>query len=306
MLISRAVTAEYSSLRSAVTTNLLGEFNGLMAEIVNAPVEIQREALFEVLPAVAETHLQATSAVSAAFFTGLAEMQDLPKLVLPDVLEPSVPEFWRSLIGWGSSDRVLERGGAVLMYSLIAGGLTRRMSIAAADTMIGNAAIQTTQMRAQRVPQPGCCAWCGMLASRFAAYTSEASAGKVSGRGVPIERNYLPDGRRRSGGQARGIRPRGSQAIGEDFHDHCQCEVVVVTEENEVQLQANADRYYDAFRDAQDVVEGQLTRVSDDWMSLDGSRHSKYYDVDENDDVVSAEQRVKMIVASMRQELNVR
>ncbi|POH58274.1 hypothetical protein [Arthrobacter glacialis] len=302
MLISREVTAEYRSMRDTVTSNLLTEFGGLMTEVITAPAAVQREAIFEVLPALAETHLQATSAVSAAFFSGLAEMQDLPKLVLPDVLEPSVPEFWRSLIGWGSSDRVLERGGAALMYSLIAGGLTRRMSMAAADTMIGNAAIQTTPMRSQRVPQPGCCAWCGMLASRFAAYTSEASAGKVSGRGIPVGQGRGKGSR----GRGRGLKPRGSQAIGEDFHDHCQCEVVVVTEENEVQLQADADRYYDQYRDAADKINDGLTLTSTDYKLADGSIKSKYTWVHDEAGATTPESRTSMIVASMRQELNVR
>lgn len=302
MLISSAVTGEYRATREAVTNNLLTEFGGLMREVATAPVETQVEALFDVVPVLAETHLQATSAVSAAFFTGLAEMQDLPKLVTPDVLEPSLPNFWRSLLGWGSSDRVLERGGAALMYSLIAGGLTRRMSMAAADTMIGNAAIQTTAMRSQRVPQPGCCAWCGMLASRFAAYTSAESAGKVGGRGIPVGQGKGKG----SYGRGRGLKPRGSQAIGEDFHDHCQCEVVVVTEENEVQLQADADRYFEAYRDGYDKADAGLVRVVKSYKTADGSLKNKYSWADNDGAPVSPEGRIKMIVAAMRDDLGVK
>lgn len=302
MLISSAVTREYRVARATVSDNLLSEFDGLVAEVASAPVATQREALFDVLPDLAETHLQATSEVSAAFFTGLAEMQELPKLITPDVLAPSLPDFWRSLIGWGSSDRVLERGGVALMYSLLSGGLTRRLSMAAADTMIANAAIQETAMRSQRVPQPGCCAFCGMLASRFAAYTSQEAAGKVVGRGIPVGQGRGKGSRGRGGG----LKPRGSRAIGEDFHDHCRCEVVVVTEENEVQLQADANRYYDEYRNSADKINDGLTLVSKQYKLPDGSLKNKYTWVHDEVGPTTADSRTKMIVAAMRQELNVR
>jgi len=302
MLISREVTDEYRAARSAVSDNLLSEFDGLAAEVAATPVETQREAMFDVLPDIAETHLQATSQVSAAFFTGLAEMQDVPKLVTPDVLEPSPSELWRSLIGWGSSDRVLERGGIALMYSLISGGLTRRLSMAAADTMIANASIQETRMRAQRVPQPGCCAFCGMLASKFAGYTSQESAGKVVGRGVPVGQGKG----RGSYGLGRGLKPRGSRAIGEDFHDHCRCEVVVVTEENEVQLQADADRYYNEYRDAAGKVNSGYERRVTTYKLKDGTLKNKYEWIDAKGRNRDHKERTSDIVAAMRQNLDVR
>lgn len=304
MLISSAVVKEYRDTRDVVTNNLLTEFNGLVAEVASTSVEVQREALFEVLPTVAETHLQATSEVSAAFFTGLADLQEVPKLITPDVLEPSAPNFWRSLIGWGSSDRVLEQGGALLMFSLISGGLTRRLSMAAADTMVANAEIQTGNWHAQRVPQPGCCAFCGMLASRFGFYT-EKSAGKVAGRGVPVGQGR-GGGRIGSKGRGRGLKPRGAQAIGEDFHDFCRCEVVAITDDNYVQLQADAARYYEQYRESKDKIDDSLTRVSDDWMSSNGDRHSRYYSVDANDDEKTHKQQLSMVLADMRKNLNVR
>lgn len=77
---------------------------------------------------------------------------------------------------------------------------------------------------------------------------------KVAGRGVPIERNYAADGRRRSGGQARGIRVRGSRRIGQDFHDDCKCKAVPVFNDNYVEMQADADKYYDAYGAAREEV----------------------------------------------------
>ena len=45
------------------------------------------------------------------------------------------------------------------------------------------------------------------------------------GAGVPV----TPDGeKRKRGGQGKGIKPRGSRRLGEDYHDNCYCTVTAV------------------------------------------------------------------------------
>lgn len=140
-----------------------------------------------------------------------------------------------------------------------------------------------------------------MLASRGAAYTAE-TGGKVVGRGVPVGQ-----GRGRgSKGRGRGIKPRGSQRIGEDFHDHCRCKVVILTDKNEAELQATAEKYYDAYADAYKATGKNVERNVISYMDTAGNRHNLYEWVDEGGDVLSDKQRRNRIVAEMRESLGVK
>lgn len=80
----------------------------------------------------------------------------------------------------------------------------------------------------RRVSDGSPCSFCAMLVARGDAYTSEEAALHVVGRGTSTDRNTRADGRRRRGGQAKGIKPRGTRGLGEKFHNNCGCTVVEV------------------------------------------------------------------------------
>ncbi|MFE3572387.1 hypothetical protein ACFXON_23480, partial [Bacillus subtilis] len=77
------------------------------------------------------------------------------------------------------------------------------------------------------------CAFCALMASRGAVYTSEAAAERVVGRGKEMS---LADRRARAAGHSRvnghtaagGKRTRGTQALGDRYHDFCNCVAVEV------------------------------------------------------------------------------
>lgn len=300
MLIPYSATQSYSLLRSALSDAALVDLDKIMRAVADEPPAVQREAMMDLLPALGNQYASATGEVAAVFSGELMDLQDVKKPVAPETLALPPVQSWFALAGFGLSDRTLERGGMMLAYSLIAGGLTKRLTEFAADTMIGNAGLQSTPMRAQRVPKSGCCAFCGMLASRGAVYSQESGL-KVGGRGVPIG-----EGRGRgSKGRGLGVKTRGSQAIGEKFHDHCRCEVVVVTEKNEVQLQADADKYYEAYRESSDKVNAGLTmRVTD--VSTEERLKNKYEWVNAKGEARNAKERTADIVAAMRLDLGVK
>lgn len=300
MLIPYSATQGYSLLRAALSDAALVELDRLMRSVANESSAVQREAMMDLLPVLGNQYASATGEVAAVFSGELMELQEVKRPVAPETLALPPAQSWYALAGFGTSDRVMERGGMMLAYSLIAGGLTKRLTEFAADTMIGNAGIQSTPMRAQRVPKTGCCAWCGMLASRGAVY-SEESGLKVGGRGVPVGQGKGKG----SKGRGRGVKTRGSQAIGEKFHDHCRCEVVVVTEKNEVQLQADADKYYEAYRESADKVNDGLTlKVTD--VSTEERLKNKYEWVNADGEARNAKERTADILAAMRLDLGVK
>lgn len=300
MLIPYSVTQGYSLLRSRLSDAALVELDRLMRSVAGESPAVQREAMMDLLPALGNQYASATGEVAAVFSGELMELQEVKKPVAPEKLALPPAQSWFALAGFGLSDRTMERGGMLLAYSLIAGGLTKRLTEFAADTMIGNASIQSVSTSAARVPKPGCCAWCGMLASRGAVYSTE-SAGVVGGRGVPVEQGKG----RGSFGKGRGIKTRGSRAIGESFHDHCRCEVVALTTGNEAQLQADADRYYEAYRESADKVNDGLTlKVTD--VSTEERLKNNYEWVNADGEARNAKERTADIVAAMRLDLGVK
>lgn len=300
MLIPYSVTQSYSLLRAALSDAALVDLDKIMRAVANESQAVQREAMMDLLPALGNQYASATGEVAAVFSGELMELQDVKKPVSPETLALPPAQSWYALAGFGLSDRTLERGGMLLAYSLISGGLTKRLTEFAADTMIGNGGIQNVPFSAQRVPRPGCCAFCGMLASRGAVYSTE-SAGVVGGRGVPVGQGKG----RGSKGRGRGIKTRGSRAIGESFHDHCRCEVVALTAGNEAQLQADADKYYEAYRESADKVNDGLTlKVTD--VSTKERLKNKYEWVNAKGEARNAKERTADILAAMRIDLGVK
>lgn len=74
-----------------------------------------------------------------------------------------------------------------------------------------------------RQAAPGACAFCAMVATRDAAYVSEAAALTVVGRGTAKRFDGTRADTRR-----RGLRSRGSRSLGQKFHDFCKCTAVPV------------------------------------------------------------------------------
>lgn len=119
----------------------------------------------------------------------------------------------------------------------------------------------------QRMAQPGCCAFCAMLASRGAVY-SEDTVTKVVGRGVPLGRDVEGnriDGKSR-GRTGKGIKARGARPIGEDYHDKCRCVGVAVHAGRVQQMDAAAERWYEIYRDAKDSALTQFEWGMEQWL----------------------------------------
>jgi len=295
MMIPYSLIDAYSALRKRISDAAMEDLDALMLSVLSEAPRVQREALRDVLPELGDRYVGATSMVAAEFFNELMSLQEVAKPVAADTLLLEDPNRWRSLVDWSADDYVFERLGADAVYSRIAGGLTKTLTEAAADTMIGNAEIQRDDYySAQRVPKPGCCAFCSMLASRGAEYT-ERSASGVVGRGRPIGSHRL----------AKGIRPRGSRKLGEKFHDYCRCEVVILTRDNAAELQAEADKHLEAYRRAsKNADEGRELRWRETRLK-DGTLKKKHYWVKDGRQHTAAN-KTSDILAAMRAELGIK
>lgn len=117
-------------------------------------------------------------------------------LEAPRVVDSMTMEVADAIAGWAQAG---DSPHAVLRRAAIS--TTRHLRNASRDTVAQSAVIAGTGWC--RVPRPGCCAFCLMLASRGAVYSSRDTALKVG-----------------AGHRKRGRRPSGSR-----YHDNCGCMV---------------------------------------------------------------------------------
>lgn len=295
MMIPSSVLGSYSSLRKVISDAAMDDLDSLMVSVLPESPRVQREALRDVMPDLGDRYVGATSMVAAEFFDELMSLQDVAKPVRADTLLVEDPNRWRSLVDWSAADYVFERLGADAVFSRLAGGLTKILTEAAADTMIGNAEQQLDNFySAQRVPQPGCCAFCSMLASRGAVYTERSATGVV-GRGTPI-------GSHRS---AKGIRPRGSRKLGEQFHDYCRCDVVILTQDNQAELLAIQEQHLASYENAAKNADEGRSLAWKETTLKDGTTKRTHYWVKDGQKHTAAD-KTSDILAAMRAELGIK
>lgn len=239
----------YGITLDQLSTAALAELRSLMAAVEELAPDRAQAILMEAFPEVFNPYAAAASAVSASFYEEVRVAADARGRYDAGTIDEVDSGRWGSLVGFGTAASVFEKGGAMLAFSLLSGGLTQVLTEMASDTIVGNASLDPVTVGYQRVASPGCCAFCGMLASRTTSlYQSREAANGVVGRGTPVPKH------KQRGGQARGIRPRGARGLGERYHDHCKCKGVPVFAGQEVEMERNAAQHFDAYADARDKV----------------------------------------------------
>jgi len=300
-VIPLSVINGYDLTLDSLSTAALADLRALLASLEDLSPERSKAILFEAFPEVFNPYAAASSDVSASFYEEVRDLAGVKGSFAAETLDEVDAGRWNALVGAGTAPRMLEQGASNLMFTFLSGGLTSILSTMAADTLYGNAQKDPVTTRFQRVPKAGCCGFCGMLASRGAAYSSEEAATGVVGRGVPVGK-----GRGRgSKGVGRGIKARGSRTIGQAFHDHCKCRAVQVYEGDSVELQKGADKYYDSYAAARDKVSSGLTLESQTSKAPDGSLKNTYKWVNSDGKQVTSTDKTKMIATAMRHDLDV-
>lgn len=302
-MIGLAEVGAYGAVQDGITTAAISDLK-LLLDGLDGSGSSFAPIMFDTAPDLLNPYASASSAVAASFYEETRAAAGIATPFAAGTLDEVPRGVWSALLGWALRPSPSRTIAVSVAFPLLAGGLTRILTRHAADTMVSNAAIDTVTTRVQRVPSAGCCAWCAMIASRGSQYStsrdyvSDESSHMVVGRGVPVEST-----KGRVGGQGRGLRPRGSQSIGEDFHDNCRCRTVAVTEHDYVELDASADEYFEYYADARDKVNEGLSLTHVQHKSPDGSLKNKYSWTHETAGVLSPKDKTDMIVDYMRHEM---
>lgn len=216
LLTTLASVNEFRRATDDLTTIALGEVNDLLAFLGDAPPVTVRNSLIQLLPEVVGPYLTASGDLAATWYEDLraASVGGSYYATSSGAVNQARID---SLVRFGVKPLFGQSESTVL--SLIGGGVQRLIAGAGRTTIENNAMRDRVRVGFARIPRPGCCAFCSLLAGRGAVYSSEAAAGGVQGRGVSAESTA---GKR--GGQGKGVKARGSRAIGSNsFHDFCRC-----------------------------------------------------------------------------------
>lgn len=133
-------------------------------------------------------------------------------------------------------------------------GTTQRAIFdSARETIVSNAQAESGSTWA-RYASANACAFCALMATRENVYASEHSALHVVGRGKNVAQNFNPDGTRKSGGQAKGVKLRGTRQFGEKYHDDCHCVAIEVRPGGVYEPPQHVQDWKQAYQDAFDAV----------------------------------------------------
>jgi hypothetical protein len=216
---SKADIAAYADAIDDLTAVAFGQLKALLLALDNPNPVAFRDSVSATYPLLLQPYLVAAAEVATIWYEELRVAAGVTTVYpSPPVVPLPLDEQLEGSVRYAVGPLFEEGGTGAQVLSRLAGSSQRYIASQGRDTIQARSFGDPVTVGYARVPQPGCCSFCGMLASRGATYRSEAAARRVVGRGVnPI----LTNGQR--GGQGRGVRARGNQKLGEKYHDFCRC-----------------------------------------------------------------------------------
>lgn len=214
--MTRADVDFYRATVDDLTTLAVRDVNSLLASLSESDPDKLRNLLVATMADVVSPYVVAAGEFAATWYEDLradAVGGTYYATSATDVNEQQL----RATARWAV--RPLNGESESTVLSLLGGGVQRLIASAGRNTISTNVMQDRIRVGYARIPRSGCCAFCGMLASRGAVYNSEESATGVVGRGVDAAATAG-----RSGGQGKGVKARGTRALGSDrYHDFCRC-----------------------------------------------------------------------------------
>lgn len=222
-MATRSEIQSYQQVIDGLSTVAFAQIKALLQSLDNPNPIVFRDALLATYPELMRPYMNSAAEVAAQWYTTLRTNAGISSTftVLPMVAPTEQLEagLRYSLSPIFQPEKFI--GSDVL--SMLAGFSQKMISNAGRDTISSTAMGDPVRVGYARVPRAGCCAFCGLLASRGAVYNSAESAGGVTGRGVDAS---VTSGKR--GGQGKGVKARGTRELQASYHDMCRCAVVPV------------------------------------------------------------------------------
>lgn len=212
---------ELQALLADVSTLAQRDLTLVWSQVADLDYRSTSAVLLDAVPEIATQYSTVSGVASAEFYDGQSPGSRFRAVPAAPPPVEQVQASTRWALG------TLFSPTATTPLELLGGSLQRMVFNTSRQTIYENSREEPGATFA-RYASANACAFCRMLATRGAVYASEASAGSVGGRGKDRASNFDSTGKRKSGGQARGVKTRGSQGVGDKYHDHCHCTAVPV------------------------------------------------------------------------------
>lgn len=245
----RRAIADLSSLAFADISELMRQ--------VRDDGEEARDALMDLLPALTATYGSAAATLAADWYDDLRDEAAAAKRFTAIPAELPDRERTDVLARWAVGPMFDKAPDADATLSRAAGGLQRVIADADRATITGSVQADPVLTGYVRSASGSACAFCKMVATRGAVYNSAASASMVVGRGTALSTNQG----RRVGRRAEGVKGRGTQRVGDKYHDFCNCVAEPVWGDYE------EPAHVAEWRQAYDKAFSQLTPGTQDYTS---------------------------------------
>lgn len=191
------------------------------------PVAV-RSAMLEFFPEIISVYGNTAAVLGADWYDAMRNVPASAASFRAAVASPAQIEQSQAAMRWGIGPLFLDEPDPSLALSQLMGSAQRLVLQPGREAVFTAAARDPVRTGVARVPRGLItCRFCTMLASRGPVYRSDVTAELVVGRGSN-RTGYDANGKRLVGGVGGGIKPRGSQAIAERFHDDCDCATVTI------------------------------------------------------------------------------
>jgi len=192
--------AEHQAAQASLATLLAARVAALWPQLDVAALHASLPRFTAVLAALVTRYGTASAAVAASYYesarlaAGAAGSFTVVPVDAVALEQVAASVKWATRDLWSSSP---DTAAAAVKVA----GVAERLALQPGRLTIEGAVLADRAARGwARVPEPGACAFCVMLATRGAVYHTQRTAGVASGT-------------------------RGTQAAGEPYHDHCRCHV---------------------------------------------------------------------------------
>lgn len=213
--MSRAVLEKLLSANDSVSAAVELELGRILAQIDFADAFAAREALFVAVPPLIERWGDVAASAAAEWFEEFRESQGVSGAFRAQLADVVPPEVINARLGYATRESGHLFRGQIPALSNFLSLMTNEYALKPGhDTVAHNS--KRDKVAYARVPEPGACKWCLMLASRGFAYSSEASA---------------------------------STKDGERFHGRCRCHSMPIYDETRARVEYgyNPERFYEEY-----------------------------------------------------------
>lgn len=233
---------------------ILGQLNLLAAQDLS---DLWRDAsmldldstAFRSVMVQAVPELVAPYATTAADLSALWYEDSAPELAYRAIVAPPAPvEQLAASTRWA-----LGASGQAALAKMI-GTAQRTVFNASRDTIVGNIRLEPGSRWARHASSTAC-AFCRLMATRGAVYSTEGAAGLVGAERWEAKRNYK--GQKVGGDIGRAGRVRGTQQAGSKYHDHCHCLAVEVRPGQSYQPPPYVEKWEQQYIDAVRGTDGK-------------------------------------------------